>query len=295
VQAGFVSRDGTSTPYYFTGRRLEMAGRRYLVGVGIDISARESAEAEVRRLNIELEARIAERTQQLEIANRELESFSYSVSHDLRAPLRAINGFCDILFEDHAAQLPEEMLHYLQRIRDAGLRMGELIDDLLDFSRLSRQTLKRAPVDMSALAQQAVQEAEAQRGDRRIEFRIDQLPPCQGDTSLLRQVWINLISNAVKYTRGRQLAVVEIGSEMVDGVPVYFVRDNGIGFDMRYAGKLFGVFQRLHRADEFEGTGVGLAIVHRVLQRHGGRIWAEAVPDRGATFHFTISVESAHE
>jgi light-regulated signal transduction histidine kinase (bacteriophytochrome) len=187
--------------------------------------------------------------------------------------------------------MPEQMQQSLLRIRDAGLRMGELIDDLLDFSRLSRQPLDRAPVDMTALARQAVQEAESQCNDRRIEFRIDPLPPCQGDASLLRQVWINLVSNAVKYTRGRALAVVEIGSMVRDGMPVYFVRDNGTGFDMRYAGKLFGVFQRLHRADQFEGTGVGLAIVHRVLQRHGGRIWAEAAVDRGATFHFTVSVE----
>jgi PAS domain S-box-containing protein len=291
VQAGFVARDGTTTPYYFTGRRLELTGARYLIGVGIDISAREIAEAEVRRLNRDLEARIEDRTRQLEIANRELESFSYSVSHDLRAPLRAVNGFCDVLLEDHAAQMPEQMQQSLLRIRDAGLRMGELIDDLLDFSRLSRQPLDRAPVDMTALARQAVQEAESQCNDRRIEFRIDPLPPCQGDASLLRQVWINLVSNAVKYTRGRALAVVEIGSMVRDGMPVYFVRDNGTGFDMRYAGKLFGVFQRLHRADQFEGTGVGLAIVHRVLQRHGGRIWAEAAVDRGATFHFTVSVE----
>jgi light-regulated signal transduction histidine kinase (bacteriophytochrome) len=166
--------------------------------------------------------------------------------------------------------------------------MGELIDDLLNFSRLSRQPLDRAPVDMTGLAQRAAREVEAHCEGRRIEFRIEQLPDCDGDASLLRQVWINLLSNAAKYSRGRDVAHVEVGSVTTDGLTVYFVRDDGTGFDMRYAGKLFGVFQRLHRADEFEGTGVGLAIVHRVLQRHGGRIWAEAVVDQGATFSFTV-------
>jgi hypothetical protein len=292
AQAGFVARDGTVTPYYFTGRRLEMDGRAYLVGVGIDVSAREAAEAEVRRLNEELEKRIAERTVQLEVANRELESFSYSVSHDLRAPLRAVNGFCDILVEDFAAQLPEEVQRYLRRIHEAGQRMGELIDDLLDLSRLSRQPLRRAAVDMTALARSVAEEQQAQAADRRIDVRIAELPPCEGDNSLLRQVWVNLISNAIKYTRGRSLALVEIGSQSRDGMHIYYVRDNGTGFDMRYAGKLFGVFQRLHRNEEFEGTGVGLAIVNRVLQRHGGRIWAEAALDRGATFFFTVDGEA---
>ena len=293
VQGGFVARDGTVTPYFFTGRRIDMGDRRYLVGVGVDISVQEAAEAEVRRLNTELEARIKERTQQLEIANRELESFSYSVSHDLRAPLRAVNGFCDILVEDFAPQLPDEAQEYLVRIRDAGCRMGDLIDDLLDFSRLARKPITRTPVDMSALARRAMLELEPQCKDRRVDVRIGELPACEGDGSLLRQVWINLLSNAVKYTRGREVAVVEIGSMFHDGLCIYSVRDNGTGFDMRYAGKLFGVFQRMHRSDEFEGTGVGLAIVRRILQRHGGRIWVEAMVDRGATFFFTVGGEAA--
>lgn len=288
VQAGFVARDGGVTPYYFTGRRLVIDGQQYLVGVGIDVSARTLAEAEVRRLNAELESRIRERTAQLEAANAELESFSYSVSHDLRAPLRAINGFSDILLEDFAAQLPEEAASHLQRIREAGRRMGALIDDLLNLSRLGRVPMIRGPVDMTALARGAVQDLEQQYRGRRINFRIAELPPCTGDASVLQQVWINLVSNAVKYTRDRDPAQVDIDCVVRDGMPIYSVRDNGTGFDMRYAGKLFGVFQRLHRSDQFEGTGVGLAIVRRVLARHGGRIWAEAAVDRGATFHFTV-------
>jgi len=257
-------------------------------GTNTDVQALKQSEAKVQRLNAELEQRVIERTAQLEAANQELEAFSYSVSHDLRAPLRAVNGFAGIVLEDFGSQLPEEGRRYLERIRNGGQQMGMLIDDLLAFSRLSRQLINLQRVDTTKLAQNAIEELKPQRDGRRIEIKVGELPACQGDPALLKQVWVNLISNAVKYTCGRELAIVEIGCTRENGENVYFVRDNGAGFDMQYANKLFGVFQRLHRADEFEGTGVGLAIVQRIIYRHGGRVWAEAKVNQGATFYFTV-------
>jgi PAS domain S-box-containing protein len=276
--------------------------------VAHDISDRKAAEKKIRQLNVELEQRVVERTAELEAANKELEAFSYSISHDLRAPLRAVNGFAGIVLEDFGPQLPEEGRGYLERIRAGALRMGELIDDLLAFSRLSRQAVNRQNVNTVELVQNALDELKPQRDGRQIEIQIGNLPVCHGDAALLKQIWVNLISNAIKYTRGREPAIVEIGSMEDDGgrasgvesqtappstldarpSTVFFVRDNGAGFDMQYANKLFGVFQRLHRADEFEGTGVGLAIVQRIVHRHGGRVWAKAEVNRGATFYFTI-------
>ena len=253
-----------------------------------NITAERKAREEIRRLNANLERRVAERTAELEAANRELEAFSYSVSHDLRAPLRAMDGFSQAVLEDFGSQLPEAGRRYLHTIRQAAQRMGALIDDLLRFSRLSRLPVKRAAVDHTALVRLVLEELGAPWTERKVEVKLGELPMGEGDAALLKQVWENLLGNALKYTRRREQAVIEIGAKRAEDEDLFFVKDNGAGFDMRYADKLFTVFQRLHRADEFEGTGVGLAIVQRVVERHGGRVWAEAEVERGATFYFTL-------
>lgn len=253
-----------------------------------DISAIKVAEAEVRQLNAELEQRVLQRTAQLEAANQELESFAYSVSHDLRAPLRAIDGFSRLLQDDYAAKLAPEANRYLAIVRDSAKRMGELIDDLLRLSRLNRKALHHQWVQPNELLQDVLTNLHADIQNRQIEFAIAHLPPCYADPSLLKQVWLNLVANAIKYTQYKPVAQIEIGYENLNGEGVYHIRDNGAGFDMAYADNLFGVFQRLHRDDEFEGMGVGLAIVQRIVHRHGGRIWAEAAVDQGATFFFTV-------
>jgi len=261
-------------------------------GTNTDVEELKRAGEEIKVLNAELETRVAERTAELEAANKELEAFSYSVSHDLRAPLRAVNGFAGIVLSEYSQHLPEEGQQYLERVRKGGQRMGELIDDLLAFSRLSRQALARQTVDTNRLVQETLAELKPALAGRSLEIKVGDLPPCQGDQALLKQVWINLLSNALKYSRDRSPAIVEAGYEQRESYGVYFVRDNGVGFDMQYASKLFGVFQRLHRAEEFEGTGVGLAIVQRIINRHGGRVWATAEPNRGATFYFTLEEKS---
>jgi signal transduction histidine kinase len=241
--------------------------------------------ARVREHAAQLEARVRERTAELEATNKELESFSYSVSHDLRAPLRAVDGYARMLEEDHAAKLDGESKRLLRVVREAAERMGALIDDLLAFSRLGRHELQRRRLDMSALAREVVAETD---GAARTRVEIAALPATNGDATLLRQVWVNLIGNAVKYSGKRADPRVEIGGRAEGAENVYWLRDNGVGFDMRYAAKLFGVFQRLHRAEEFPGTGVGLAIVQRIVVRHGGRVWAEGRPGEGATFFFSM-------
>jgi PAS domain S-box-containing protein len=276
---------------------LEKEGTvREWVGTWTDMTDRVCAEEEVRRLNEQLEKRVVERTAELEVANKELEAFAYSVSHDLRAPLRAVDGFSRILLEEHASQLPEEPRHYLDVVRTNAVQMGNLIDDLLAFSRLSRQPLRKQTVDLDDIVRQALNQLAADQEGRQVEVAIGQLPGSEADPALLKQVFLNLLSNALKYTKPRNPARIEVGALMhgeAETAPadpaVYYVRDNGVGFDMRYVEKLFGVFQRLHRAEDFEGTGVGLAIVHRIISRHGGRVWADAAVDRGATFYFTLA------
>lgn len=260
----------------------------YFVSQVQDITQRKEAEKEIRQLNLDLERRVKQRTIELEAANKELEAFSYSVSHDLRSPLRTVDGFSQAVLEDYAQMLPEDGQRYLRMIREGAQRMGALIDDLLSFSRLSRQPINKRLFDPTKLVSDLYKELKEEHKGRNVEFQIEALPLCQGDPSLLKQVWSNLLSNALKYTRAREQAVIKVGYKEIEEEKVYFIEDNGAGFDMKYAHKLFGVFQRLHRAEEFEGTGVGLAIVQRIITRHGGRIWTEAAKDKGATFYFTL-------
>jgi PAS domain S-box-containing protein len=257
-------------------------------GILVDITQLKQVEADIRHLNEELEMRVAERTRDLEAANRELDSFSYSVSHDLRAPLRAIDGFSMILLHEYAKVLPKEITSYLEKIRENTQRMGVLIDDLLNFSRMSRLPLNRFLVDPSSIAREAYDEFRLETVGRKIDLVIKEMPVCSADPALLNRVYTNLLSNALKFTRGRDVARIEVGSLTKDRKTIYYVKDNGIGFDMKYAQKLFGVFQRLHDDPSIEGTGVGLAIVERIIHRHGGEIWAESVPGEGTTFFFTL-------
>jgi light-regulated signal transduction histidine kinase (bacteriophytochrome) len=233
----------------------------------------------------ELETRVRERTAELEAANRELGSFSYSVSHDLRAPLRAVDGYAQMLEEDYAATLDDEGRRLLGVVRESSRKMGRLIDDLLEFSKLGRQEIAKRRIDMPALVQEVVGELTRQAP---AAVEIGALPPAEADRSLLKQVWANLVGNAIKYSGKRERPRIEIGARQEARENVYWVRDNGAGFDMRYVDKLFGVFQRLHRVEEFPGTGVGLAIVQRVIARHGGRVWAEGTLGEGACFYFSL-------
>ncbi len=259
-----------------------------IIGSWVDITLLKQAEENVRQLNAELEIRVRERTAQLETVNRELESFSYSVSHDLRAPLRGVDGYSRILQEDYAKRLDPEGCRLLEVVRSETKRMGRLIDDLLAFSRMGRKQFENEKMDMRSLAEEALESVRQSAVDSSVQFNVGALPPSAGDPALLRQVFVNLISNAVKFSRTQTMPKVEVGFEPETNGTVYFVRDNGVGFEEQFSHKLFGVFQRLHSEEEFEGTGIGLALVQRIVQRHGGKVWAKSKPNFGATFFFFI-------
>lgn len=258
-------------------------------GTASDVTKRKQAEAEIHRLNSELEQKVVERTAQLTAANKELESFSYSVSHDLRAPLRHISGFSDLLQKNAENRLDQTDRRYLNTIVESARHMGRLIDDLLAFSRMGRAELSKSTLNLNRLIEEVRNDLKMDNEDRDIVWDIGPLPEVRGDPSLMRQVLFNLISNALKYSRNRPQIRIKIGCQSEGGSEaVFFIRDNGVGFEMKYIDKLFGVFQRLHSSDEFEGTGIGLANVRRIIQRHGGRTWAEGVVDQGATFYFSL-------
>ncbi len=286
----------TDVLYNATVYRNEAGEVQGVFAAARDITAQRKAEEVIQKLNAELEERVIQRTAQLEYANRELETFAYSVSHDLRAPLRAITGYTNILLEEYEPSLDAEGKRICGVIIHEARRMGRLIDDLLSFSRLSRMEMSHSWIDMREMVQSVFHELTQAEGRRRIDFRVGALAPAEGDPGMIRQVWVNLLSNALKFTSKRKRAVIRVSSVQDGRETVYFVQDNGAGFDMQYSDKLFGVFQRLHSELEFEGTGVGLAIVQRVIHRHGGRVWGEGQVDQGAVFYFTLpGKEAPHE
>lgn len=294
-EVAFLRPDGSALTGMLSARLLSLEGVPHVISVVRDITGRKHAEERVRRLNTELEERVRERTAQLEASVRELEAFTSVASHDLRAPLRAINGYARILEEGHAGRLDGEGLRLLAVVRSEAARLGLLIDALLEFFRLGRATLSVSQVDMSRLAREVGEELVQGETARPIELRVGALPVASGDRALLRRLWSILLGNAVKHTRDRQPAVIEVDATWNEREMVCRVRDNGVGFDMRHASRLFEVFHRIHGSDSFEGSGAGLALARRIVQRHGGRIWADAEPGRGATFSFALPVPSGSQ
>jgi hypothetical protein len=280
-------KDGSFILVEVSARDIVLEGRRVRMVLANDVTAKRAAEDEVRKLNDELEKRVEERTAELASANRELEAFTYSVSHDLRAPLRHIDAFSQMLL-GAGKELPDQLRQYLGRIGDSVRRMNDLIEDLLALAHVTRQELTLRVTGLNSVINPVIEELKRDTVERRIEWRIAQLPFVECDPLLMRQVFRNLLDNAVKFTRPREAATIEIGTMDDQGEAAIFIRDNGVGFSMKYAEKLFGVFERLHRQEDFEGTGVGLAIVQRIVQRHGGRVWAEAELNKGATFYLAL-------
>jgi PAS domain S-box-containing protein len=268
---------------------------KVLVSVQEDITDRKNAEFQIKKLNEELEVRVIQRTELPEAANKELEAFSYSVSHDLRAPLRSVHGFTKILLEDYEASLDEEGKRICGIISTSATQMGELIDDLLSFSRIGRSSMNPSEIDMKKMAKVVFEGMTSPAERKRIKLKIGKLSGAFGDVTLFGQVWTNLISNAIKYTSKNDVSEINIGSKVDGKLITYFIKDNGVGFDMQYGHKLFGVFQRLHSEAEFEGNGVGLAIVQRIILKHGGKVWAEGEVGKGATFYFSLPVQDINK
>ncbi len=254
----------------------------------VEVRERQRAEESLLQLNLDLEQRVSDRTSELRLANQELEAFAYSIAHDLRAPFRHIHSYAELLLEEYAGGLAPEARAYLTRIGTKSREMGQMVDDLLNLFSVARDKFDRTPVELDDLVQKVISDIKGDIGDRDIVWKIGPLPILKCNYVLIRQVLDNLIANAVKYTRPRRPAHIELGSFCENGEEICFIRDNGVGFDMKAVDRLFGVFQRLHRSEEFEGTGVGLALASRIIRKHGGRIWAEGMVDKGATFYFTL-------
>src|SRR5947209_5476875 len=288
IEMPAMRADGTEFPVELAITRIGLEGPTMFTACLRDITDRKRAEGEIRKLNEDLERRVTERTVELEAANKELEAFTYSVAHDLRAPMRHIDGFSKILLQEFGAQLDSDAQRYMQRIQEGVRNMGRLVDDLLNLARTGRKELAVELTGLKSLVEEVLKDLKAEVEGRQIEWQIDPLPFVECDPGLMRQVFSNLLLNAIKFTRPRERAFIQVWQRAMNGQTVIFVRDNGVGFSMKYADKLFGIFQRLHRLEDFEGTGVGLATVQRILRKHGGHIWAEAEIDKGATFYFTV-------